>query len=65
MLCKKRKITYLEKFIRVKYVCPRCLACKVYNSSAYHCCSSVELSVHCDNINKSHYFNYGYWIYVV
>lgn len=69
MLIKRKRIIECNIFRRIKdtHLYSRCIDCKVYNSSYpnHHCCSSIELSIHCDNINKLHYFNCCRWIYVM
>lgn len=58
MLCKKRKITGIVNFKRIRNKTPRCTKCRLYDGE----CCSIEMSLYCDEINKNlcRYLAYAY-----
>jgi len=57
MLCKKRKITNIANFKRIRNETPRCTKCRLYEGQ----CWSIEMSIYCDKINNNlHYPIYAY-----
>ena len=58
MLFKKRKITDITNFRRIKNKTPRCTECRLYEEQ----CWSIKMSIYCDDeINKNlHYPIYAY-----
>lgn len=60
MLCKKRKITDIVNFKRIRRnETPRCTKCRLYEGQYW----SATLSIYCDEINKN--LHYSTYVYVV
>ena len=60
MLCKKKKITDIVNFKRIRNKTPKCIYCKLYDGE----CWSIEMSLYCDEINKNLH-RYPAYTYVV
>lgn len=57
MLDKKKKITDIVNFRRIRNETPRCTKCRLYEGK----CWSIKMSIYCDEINKNlHYSTYAY-----
>ena len=60
MLFKRRKITDITNFKRIKNETPRCVYCRLYDGK----CWSIKMSLYCDEINKNS-CRYPAYAYVV